>query len=265
MGAARLPLGRLLLGLIVVLSVSGLFLFVAPIPQDPAYHLFADDRTLLAIPNAWNVLSNLPFLLVGGWGLATLGRTRIPAHSLKPAYQVFYAGVLLTALGSAYYHLAPSNDSLIYDRLTMTVGFAGLFAVIVGEFVSARIGRGVLWMMLVAGPGSVFYWAWTESQGAGDLRPYAIVQFLPMLLIPLIIAMYRSAHLRAIYAWTMILCYVLAKVAELFDAEIMAATSIVSGHAIKHIIAALTPAVLLVALGSSSYRRPKASPARHPD
>jgi hypothetical protein len=40
-----------------------------PIPQDPSYHQFADQRTLLGIPNFWNVVSNLPFVLVGAIGL----------------------------------------------------------------------------------------------------------------------------------------------------------------------------------------------------
>jgi hypothetical protein len=263
--AARRPQRRLLLGLIVLLAVSGLFLFVTPIPQDPAYHQFADTRMLLGIPNAWNVLSNLPFLLVGGWGLVILRRTPLPAPALKPAYQLFFTGVLLTAFGSGYYHLGPTNDSLILDRLSMTIGFAGLFAIIVGEFVSVRIGRPMLWLLLMAGPGSVFYWAWTESQGAGDLRPYAIIQFLPMLLILLIVALYRSAHLRAGYVWAMILFYMVAKVTELLDAEILAATSVISGHTLKHILAALTPAILVIALGGAGHAGLHASSTRHPD
>jgi hypothetical protein len=265
MRAERLPHRRLLLGLIVLLAVLGLFLFVMPIPQDPAYHRFADDRTLLGIPNAWNVLSNLPFLLVGGWGLILLGRTSLSTTALKPAYQLFFTGVLLTAFGSGYYHLEPSNESLVFDRLSMTISFAGLFAVIVGEFVSVRAGRSMLWLLLFAGPGSVFYWAWTESQGTGDLRPYALVQFLPMLLIPVIVALYRSTHLRAITVWTMILFYMAAKVAELLDGRIMAATSFISGHTIKHLFAAMTPAVLVVALSTPDRARSTSSSAGHPD
>ena len=263
--AARWPHRRLLLGVIGLLAVLGLFLFVTPIPQDPAYHQFADDRTLLGIPNAWNVLSNLPFLIVGSWGLILVGRAPLPTPALKPAYLVFFTGVVLTTFGSGYYHLEPVNDSLVFDRLAMTIGFAGLFAIIVGEFVSIRLGHGMLWLLLLAGPGSVLYWAWTESQGAGDLRAYALIQFLPMLLIPVIVTLYRSSHLRTVTVWTMILFYVLAKVAELYDEEIMAATSIISGHTIKHLFAALTPAVLLVALGNPGRMPPRSSSAGHPD
>ena len=57
----------MLLGLMVV-SLATLPL-LPPIAQDPTYHQFADQRTLLGIPNFWNVVSNLPFVLVGAMGL----------------------------------------------------------------------------------------------------------------------------------------------------------------------------------------------------
>src|SRR6266849_5031506 len=42
---------------------------LAPMPQTQGYHRFKDARTLLGLPNALNVLSNIPFFLVGVWGL----------------------------------------------------------------------------------------------------------------------------------------------------------------------------------------------------
>ena len=50
-------------------GIAAAFWF-SPIPQDPAYHGFADRRTLFGIPNFWNVFSNLPFVLVGAFGLS---------------------------------------------------------------------------------------------------------------------------------------------------------------------------------------------------
>lgn len=41
-----------------------------PIPQPLSYHNFADTRRLLGIPRAFDVLSNLPFLIVGLLGMA---------------------------------------------------------------------------------------------------------------------------------------------------------------------------------------------------
>lgn len=226
------------------------FLFVAPIPQDPAYHLFVDQRSALGISNIWNVLSNLPFLLVGGTGLIFVRRdaSTVCPLALLPAYVIFFVGILLTAFGSAYYHLAPSNDTLVWDRLPMTIGFAGLFSIIVGEFVSVRIARRLLLPLLAAGVFSVAYWAYTEASGNGDLRPYAIVQFLPMLLIPVILLTSRSKNLPSSVFWLMFVFYFVAKLFEYFDAGVFAAGNIVSGHSLKHVAASLTPATFLYAL-----------------
>jgi len=236
---------------LVALAVVGLvFGLTSPIPQDPGYHLFADGRQLFTVPNCWDVLSNLPFLITGLLGLSYVNKYGhdVCAPDLVPAYRVFFAGILLTAFGSGYYHLAPSNESLIFDRLPMTIGFAGLFSIITGEFVSVRIGRRLLTPLLVIGVASVAYWAITESYGIGDLRPYALVQFLPMLLIPIILSVYRSASESTRYFWMMIAFYVLAKICEFFDAEIYSLGEVVSGHTLKHLFASLTPATLLYAL-----------------
>ena len=236
---------------LVALAVVGLvFGLTSPIPQDPGYHLFADGRQLFTVPNCWDVLSNLPFLITGLFGLSYVNKYGhdVCAPDLVPAYRVFFAGILLTAFGSGYYHLAPSNESLIFDRLPMTIGFAGLFSIVTGEFVSVRIGRRLLTPLLVIGVASVAYWAITESYGVGDLRPYALVQFLPMLLIPIILSVYRSASESTRYFWMMIAFYVLAKICEFFDAEIYSLGEVVSGHTLKHLFASLTPATLLYAL-----------------
>lgn len=194
--------------------------------------------------------SNLPFLVIGLWGLAYVqyhgDASCLPG--LQPAYSVFFTGVFLTAFGSGYYHLAPANEPLIWDRLPMTIGFAGLFSIIIGEFISVRGGRRMLIPLLVIGIASVVYWAFTETRGAGDLRPYAVVQFLPMLLIPIILLTHKPSIGAARYYWLMILFYVLAKLFEQFDAAVYDAGRLVSGHTLKHLFASMTPATMLCAL-----------------
>lgn len=226
------------------------FLLTSPIPQDPNYHAFADSRGFFGIVNFWNVTSNLPFLVVGTWGLAFVRRhaLQVCLQGLEAAYFVFFAGIVLTAFGSGYYHLAPGNETLVWDRLPMTIGFAGLFAIVTGEFVSVQFARRLLIPLLVVGVSSVAYWALTEARGVGDLRPYAVVQFLPMLLIPAILVMYRPAIGARKYFWIMLLFYLLAKVFENFDVAIFAAGHLVSGHSLKHFFASLTPAAFLYAL-----------------
>ena len=234
----------------IALAVIAVLVFVAPVPQDPAYHAFADGRAFLGIANFGNVASNLPFLVVGAWGVGYVMRhgQAVCLPGLELAYVVFFSGVMLTALGSGYYHLVPANEPLAWDRLPMTIAFAGLFAIIVGEYVSARAGRLLVIPLLIIGIVSVEYWIWTESRGAGDLRPYALFQFLPMLLIPVILLLYKPAIGHVRYFWMMLGFYVLSKVTEFLDAHIFAAGGIVSGHTLKHLFAAAAAGTLLYAL-----------------
>jgi hypothetical protein len=233
-----------------IFVIAAVFLFTSAVPQDPAYHEFIDSRSLLGVPNFWNVFSNLPFLVVGVAGLAFVKRNadKVCVSATEMAYYVFFIGIFLTAFGSSYYHLAPSNETLLWDRLPMTIGFAGLVTIIVAEFVSARAARMLLLPLLIVGFASVEYWAWTESRGVGDLRPYAIVQFLPMLMIPVILLTHKPVIGEARYFWWMLVFYVLAKLLEFFDADVFAFGDLISGHSLKHVAAAMTPIVFLYAL-----------------
>jgi hypothetical protein len=234
--------------LAVALAMAAALALHGPIPQDPAYHHFADARTLLGVPNFWNVASNLPFLLVGVAGLAWLSRAlpRI-APPLQPAYLLLFLGVALVAFGSSWYHAAPSNDTLLWDRLPMTLAFTALLAIVLGEHIDERLARWLLWPMAVAGVASVVYWHASERAGVGDLRPYALVQFLPVLLVPIVLLLYprpRSAGL-----WVALALYVAAKALEMADARVDAALGgAISGHSLKHLAAAGAMAALLAGL-----------------
>ena len=229
--------------------------FIEPIPQDLSYHEFADTRSILSIPNFWNVASNIPLLLVGGLGFYFLRSKDQPGilPDLHLAYRVFFAGILLTGVGSAYYHYAPGNTTLIWDRLPMTFGFMGFITIIIGEHISLPAARRLLIPLLMAGAGSVVYWGITEARGSGDLRPYAIVQFLPMLLIPLILLMYRSVFNSVSFFWIVIALYALSKLFEYFDFNVYGFGELISGHSLKHVVAAIAPLVLLHGFDS---RRP---------
>jgi hypothetical protein len=227
-----------LLAAFAVALVAGLFLFKGPIPQPLAYHDFCDSRTLLGIPNALNVLSNLPFLLVGALGLAWLARAgadRIEP-ALKPSYAVMLIGVATTAFGSAYYHLAPGNETLFWDRLPMAVGFMGLYSAVLAERVSMRLASvPVLATLVLAGAATVVYWRMVD-----DLRPYAIAQFLPLISIPLVLAFFPARYTRGADIVIAIGIYAVAKAFEEFDLPIYEATgALVSGHTLKHLAAAV--------------------------
>jgi len=239
-------IGYALMGLSGVLVLL-LLLNQAAIPQDPAYHNFSDSLALLNVPNALNVLSNLPFLIVGIVGVI---------QSLKPdalnlvarnrsAYVTLFFGTALVALGSGYYHLWPDNQTLVWDRLPMTIAFMALFSIVISEFISATVGKILLLPLLLTGLLSVFYWHYTESYNMGDLRFYAVVQFFPLLAIPIILLFFRSKFSRVSAYWLLLLAYLLAKLVEYFDQPIHALLVVISGHSIKHLLAATGLYILL--------------------
>lgn len=213
------------------MSLAGL-LALPPIPQDPAYHQFADRRALFGIPNFWNVVSNLPFILVGAVGLARFrGNT---------AEIVLFSGFLLTGLGSSYYHWEPNDGTLFWDRLPMTLSFAAILALVVAERVGARAGRAVLWPMLAVGVASLLWWRWTD-----DLRLYFWAQFFPGLALVVLFALYPAKYTKTYYWFVAAAWYALAKVFEFSDHWVYSLGQIVSGHTLKHLAAAMACFVIL--------------------
>jgi hypothetical protein len=199
--------------------------------------VFADRTPLFNLPNFWNVASNVPFLVAGAFGLWAV--PRLQPQLATSSYLVFCLGVMLVGIGSAYYHYAPTNATLTWDRIPITIAFMGLFSIVIEDRVSTRLGRRLLWPLVVAGVSSVLYWDWTELQGRGDLRAYGLVQFLPMLLMPLMLITGKGRGLRAPWLWATLGAYALAKLAEHFDAAIYAASGWVSGHSLKHVLGAV--------------------------
>lgn len=215
--------------MLLVLAIGVLFI-IDPILQDSSYHLFSDQNSCLNINNCWNVLSNLPFLIIGIIGLLAIKKQQ----QNKLAYLLFFSGVGLVALGSGYYHYNPNNQTLTWDRLPMTIAFMALFSIVLSEFISISLGKKALIPLVLFGLLSILFWVYT-----GDLRPYILVQFYPILAIPIILLCYKSKNHSIFGYWLLILCYGLAKVCEHFDSEIHQILQVISGHSLKHLIAAL--------------------------
>jgi hypothetical protein len=236
----------------LTLGVLAIALALPPIPQDPAYHAFADTRGWLGVPNFGDVASNLAYLAAGLAGLGFLatpaGRARFALAAARLPWLVFFAGAVLVAGGSAWYHLAPANETLVWDRLAMSVAFMALFAGVVADRIDARAGGLlVLPVMLALGIASVLWWHVTERAGAGDLRFYFLLNPVgPALLLVSILALWpgRVTSVRGLAV--VLLCYAAAVACEQADAAAFAVTGgAVSGHTIKHLLSA--GAVLAVA------------------
>ena len=236
---------RLLIGISLV-GIVGIF-FVPRIAQDPAYHMFADMRTLLGIPNALDVLSNAFFAWIGIEGLYRLHRQNslVLLRELRLPCSVFFAGVTLVAVGSAYYHWSPDNETLVWDRLPMTIAFMSFFTILIAERISLRVAMRLFPVLLLAGLASIVYWHFSEQAGQGDLRPYALVQFMPIILIPLILLLFPARYDKSSAIWWVLFWYLMAKLLEWLDAEIYDILALVSGHSLKHVAAAIGCLVFL--------------------
>ena len=238
---ARLGLLWALLGAAIVVA-----LLAPPIPQDPAYHRFADTRAMWGIPNALNVLSNVVFVLVGALGVWSVwpgrsaGRVYFQSAGEWWPYVVFFGGFALTGIGSAYYHLAPGNETLTWDRLPLAITLMGLFAATIVERISVKAGLVLLGPLVLIGIASVLWWSAGERRGEGDLRLYALVQFFPMLAVPLVALLFPSRYTRGADLVIVVVIYGLAKGFELLDARLFALSGVVSGHTCKHVAAALS-------------------------
>lgn len=212
-----------LLGLTVG-SLAGLTL-MPPIAQDQGYHQFADQRTLLGIPNFWNVVSNFPFLVVGATGLLQFRR-----HAATIA---LFLGIFLVGFGSSYYHWNPNDGTLFWDRLPMTLSFMAILAIVVEERVSAAAGSILLWPLLALGVFSLLLWRWS-----GDLRLYVWVQFFPALALLALLVLFPPKYTGTSYWIIAAAFYALAKLLEYYDGAIYSVGSILSGHTLKHLAAA---------------------------
>jgi hypothetical protein len=221
-----------------------LLLRLPPIPQSPSYHDFADLRAWLGVPNFGNVASNLGFAVVGIWGLTFLLRLNpetAAQYFVDPRerwpYTVTFFGMLLTAFGSAYYHLAPTNARLVWDRIPMTIVFGSLVAAVIAERVSVHAGLRLLPFLIAIGAGSVLQWYTDELHGHGDLRFYAAVQAYSTIFLLLALLLPPKYSRGSDFAMV-VGFYVLAKILELADRRVFAFAHIVSGHTLKHLAAA---------------------------
>jgi len=257
-----------MLVLAAALSVTVVAL-LDPVAQDPRYHAFADDRAGAGLPHVANVLSNLPFVFIGALGL---WRARRAERSRLPL-MVFFAGVLLTGFGSGWYHLAPDNARLAWDRLPLGASCMALLVVLIDRRLGAAPARLLLAPLVLFGLGSVAWWAWGNAHGVGDLRAYGLAQFFPALGILVLLWPSPRDAARATAAGTAggagdsladgtatgpasdavatavvcraLACYVAAKFAEHWDGDIYAMGQFVSGHTLKHLLAAAGAACLL--------------------
>lgn len=228
-------------------AVLGLLALCGPfVAQPPGYHHFADQRAWGALPHALDVLSNLAFAAaaVAGARLLACGRAQHLPAALRWLAALFFTGLACSAVGSAVYHWAPGDATLAGDRLGMAIAFAGMLGLAVHSRVAGGAGVAAALGMLLAAVAAVLVWL-----HSGNVLPWALVQAGGMLAVLALSPMAPRTgglplRLGAVIAW-----YGAAKLLEWGDAAVFDATAgLVSGHSLKHVLAAAAAWPVLAAL-----------------
>ena len=249
--------------LALLLAVAALAALAALLPATglPAgYHDFADQRTLLGLPHALDVLSNLPFAAMGAWGLWWL--RRVPLDRLGTAQRglagLLFIGLIATAFCSSGYHLDPHDAGLCIDRVGMSLAFAGLLGLAAADRISARAGVALAALVAVAAPATALV-AWL----GGNMTPWAVLQGGGLVLLAALALRRPQPRALGFSIIGVIAFYAVAKALELADAPVFALTQqLISGHSAKHLVAALAAWPVVRALQSLARGAPAGHAAR---
>ncbi len=228
----------LLLVLTTALWVAG------PLHLPVGYHDFADHRLWFGIPNAADVFSNLGFLLAGQWGLAAVAR--LPGTPARLWWRVFALAVIAVCVCSAWYHIAPGDERLVWDRLPIALASAAILAAVLCERVVTSPARAYVYGVLLALAAIASVLAIPLLDG--DLRPYLLLQLAVLVVIPALCWSERAPRVEFQGFFAASLLYLLAKLAEVADVRILEATGWLSGHSLKHWLSALACAMVVAVI-----------------
>ena len=219
------------------------------ISQDLSYHDFADKRVIFDIPNFFDVTSNITFALFGIVGFIFCIKNK--QKGAFWSWIIFFFGVIIVCFGSGYYHWNPNNNTLLWDRLPMTIGFMGLFIAILSEYVNPNVERFFIIPAILVGFSSVVYWHYVD-----DLRFYFWIQLIPLLTIPIVMILFKGKYTLQKYLIFALTFYLLAKITEIYDKEIFSINyEQLSGHSLKHLLASIGPLYIYFMLKKREARK----------
>ncbi|XP_062159480.1 uncharacterized protein LOC133866844 isoform X2 [Alnus glutinosa] len=174
-----------------------LMLATPKIPHSPKHHLFADMRNFLGVPNSLNVITNFPFLVVGVLCFVLCLQGNLFNISLRGevwGWALFYAGTAGVAFGSAYYHLKPDDDRVMWDTLPMMIAYSSLYSSFIVERVGERIGLSCLFALLLLALLSTGY-----ERKYNDLRLCMVFQLIPSIAIPGMACLFQPKYTHSRY------------------------------------------------------------------
>jgi hypothetical protein len=227
-----------------------------PVINGPSFHRYADARAFFGIPNAGDVLSNLPFVIIGIAGL--LAARRVVGVS-RGLVALFFAGILGIGLGSGAYHAYPIDATLAFDWLPIVLALAWLSALLLADRVDPFAGKVAAVVLPLAAFASVaWWWGGGGTSAGGDMRWYAFLQLLFVVLVPVILFLYPKGRLERGPLLLGVACFVAARLVHSADETVLEMTG-VSGHTLKHLVAAMAAYFVLVAVRRAA---PATTPAR---
>jgi hypothetical protein len=208
-------------------------------PREHFYHLFADTRTRFGIPNFMNVASNLAFLAVGLIGVVSLLRNG-PALGTRMFYLLLFAALIAVSMGSMYYHWNPDHARLFWDRAPMTVAFSAFFAATVADRFDMRSGAFALSLALALTLGSLVYWRMSDIAGNDNVWPYFVAMYGAIAIALMLIVLFPSHYPGERHALASLAIFAVAMAFDSWlDAPLYELGNILSGHTLKHLLAAL--------------------------
>ena len=226
-------------GLIILLILA---IFLPSIEQNQNYHNFADQRVLFGVNNAFDTLSNLAFIIVGALGLFNFYNNQYIkiSNSFSVILNLFFISIILTGLGSSFYHLSPNDFTLVFDRLALTLVFTFILAMLANVRISERSGFHTLAELIILAPLTVLIWNYN-----GNLTPYIILQYGGVVIVILTLILTKASKPSPCFT-SLIILYGFAKITEFYDEKIFTLSeNVISGHTLKHLISAIAVIVFI--------------------
>lgn len=232
----------ILFGLLLVIALIALAIFL-PTEDRAAYFEFVDQRSLLGVPNFLDVTSNFAFLIAGLFGLGIWWQNQKSEFAQKTYFQIILAlSIIWTAFGSTYFHLAPGLQTVYWDRLPMVFAFGCIVGWLVADKIHFRSGVLIAAFLIISGSICLTLWKF----GLLNLKLYYLLQYGGLVAALLMCAFFPKGHFQNSKFIMAFLIYILAKIAETYDRAVFDTLGVISGHTLKHLIAAYAIWVLLM-------------------
>jgi hypothetical protein len=257
---------RCALTLLVAMAVAAVAGLIAwgPVLLVPAAHAYADARAWGGLPNAANVLASLPLLAAAVWGFFATRASRW-SHEVRRPWTAFHLCAGAAATVAAVYHAAPGDASFVLAHALTAAGFVFLGQGVLAERVHpgfgstrALVGAGLLVVLACA----VVLAGAASGQGI-DMRPFMLLEVLPVLLIPAGALWLPGAHTRASDWVIMLVGYGVAKAFDAADAVVLSVTGWISGHGLMHLILAAVAGWLAYCAATARPRAGAPDTRRH--